>query len=90
MILTGRRLDPDTALAWGLVSRRCADGEALASARALAAEVLHSAPNATRAVLPVLRSVLGMPDARAFEAETRAGIEAILGQEVTEGAQVFM
>ena len=90
LALTGRRVDAETALSWGLVNRTCGAGEALESAKALAKEVMRSAPIATRSVLPVLRAVQGTDDQDAFERETQAGIEAIFGREVLEGAASFM
>lgn len=90
LILTGRRISAQTALGWGLLNEVCAAGGALVAARALAEEVLTSAPIATRAVLPVLRMVEWADEASAEEAETRAGIAAIHGGEVMEGAQAFL
>lgn len=90
LALTGRRVDAETALSWGLVNRTCGAGEALETAKALAKEVMRSAPIATRSVLPVLRAVQGTDDQDAFERETQAGIEAIFGREVLEGAASFM
>lgn len=90
LILTGRRIDARTALAWGLLNQVCPAGGALDAARALANEVMTSAPVATAAVLPVLRGVLGSDEASAEEAETLAGIAAIHGGEVMEGAQAFL
>jgi enoyl-CoA hydratase/carnithine racemase len=90
MILTGCRIDAQTALSWGLVNRVCPAGEAFATSRALATQVLRSAPSATRAVLPMLRAIEGMSQADAAEAETLAGIDAIFGGEVMEGAMSFM
>lgn len=90
LILTGRRIDAATAEAWGLVNRTCAPGTALDAALALAAEVATSAPLATGAVLPVLRGVAGQTDDTAFHRETRAGVLAMLGGEVQEGAMAFL
>lgn len=90
LILTGRRIDADTACSWGLVNRVVPAGNAVEAARALAHEILASAPIATAAVLPVLRSAAWTDEATAEEAETRAGIAAILGGEVMEGAASFL
>ena len=45
---TGRPLDADTALAWGLVNRVVPPGAAEADALALAAEIAANAPLAVR------------------------------------------
>lgn len=90
LLLTGRRLDADTACQWGLVHRTCDAGQALRRALDLASEVMASAPVATRAVLTPLRAADGLDDTEAFGLETEAGVAAILGGEVMEGAMSFL
>ncbi|WP_219506138.1 crotonase/enoyl-CoA hydratase family protein [Nonomuraea ceibae] len=66
MMLTGDRIDAVTALEWGLVSRIVDDGDLLAEAHALAAQVAAHPPQAVRMAKRLLR-----------EAE-RQGLESLL------------
>lgn len=90
MILTGRRLTAAEALAWGLANRTVPQGQALPAALELAARIRRSAPAATAAVLPLLRSLAGMSDGEAFAAETDAGVHTLLAGEALEGAAAFL
>ncbi len=56
LMLTGRTLDADAALAAGLVSRVVDDGDLASTAAAVAAEVSANAPLATRAIKRMLRA----------------------------------
>lgn len=56
MLMTGRRIKPDEALAWGLVDVVAAD--ALAGAQALAAELALAAPLAVEATRATVRAGL--------------------------------
>ena len=62
MILTGRRLTADEALAYGLVNRVVPAGTALDGARALAAEILEGSPTSVRISLRVMEETRGIPD----------------------------
>lgn len=66
MCLTGRRLKPDEALAWGLVDEVVPAGELMTSARALAAEIAENAPLAVASTRRTLRKDL----AAAVQAQT--------------------
>lgn len=80
LIASGARIDADHAEGWGLVEQRCPTGEACRQALSLARELAHGAPVATAGSLRLLRAV---PDG-AFEAETEAGVQALLAGEVME------
>jgi enoyl-CoA hydratase/carnithine racemase len=58
MCLTGRRVKPDEALAWGLVDQVVPAGELQTRARALAAEIAENAPLAIAATRRTLRKDL--------------------------------
>src|SRR3546814_2655389 len=49
LILTGRHFDAAEAVALGVINQRCNDGGAMATARALAAQLLENSPSAIRA-----------------------------------------
>jgi enoyl-CoA hydratase/carnithine racemase len=55
MALTGDRVDAETALAWGLVSRVVPAGQLLAEARALADRIAVNPPQAVRMAKKLLR-----------------------------------
>jgi len=89
MILTGRGVSSDEAVAMGLVNRLVEPGEALSAAIELAREI-RSFPqlcmrNDRRSVINQWN--LGMDDA--LEEETRLGLEVIRSGETQEGARRF-
>ncbi|GAA2312825.1 acetyl-CoA acetyltransferase [Streptomyces violaceusniger] len=90
MILTGRRLTADEALAHGLVNRVVEAGTAVAGARALAAEILDGSPTSVRASLQVMAETQAIPDtldAVAFHSE--AFDEVTLSEDFIEGITAF-
>src|SRR5690606_4453570 len=58
MFLTGRRIKPDEALAWGLVDQVCEAPVLLPTAQALAREIAENAPLAVVATKKTLRGDL--------------------------------
>jgi len=86
---SGRRYTADEAYTLGLLEQLSAPGGALAAARALAADALRSAPNATRLALEQIRSVPGRDLEDCFATETVAGAQALAGGEVMEGMAAF-
>jgi enoyl-CoA hydratase len=69
LMVTGRILRAAEALALRLVTAMAPAGEALASARALAAQIAANPPAATAAAKRLLRASLTHTDGLAFEAE---------------------
>lgn len=55
LIFTGRTLNADESLAWGLATEVVDDGQELARARALAAEIAANAPLAVQAAKRMMR-----------------------------------
>lgn len=90
MILTGRKVASAEALSWGLVNRVVPDGSALQAADTLARALRKGAPKATAAILPVLRDADTLSRSDAFDAETEAGVRALMGQEILQGIQAFV
>jgi crotonobetainyl-CoA hydratase len=72
MLLTGRRMEPDEALRWGLVHKVVPQNRLMDEARALAAEIAKGAPLALRALKEVLAAIDGMPLPQAM-AKTKPG-----------------
>ncbi|RKT82142.1 enoyl-CoA hydratase [Saccharopolyspora antimicrobica] len=89
LLLTGRTVDAQRARELGLVNRVVDDGEAVAAALQLAAEVAANAPLALAAVKKVVRLSDGAPDAEAFSAQ-RAEARALReSDDFAEGVRAF-
>ncbi|QIU88724.1 crotonobetainyl-CoA hydratase [Yokenella regensburgei] len=56
MVMTGRRMDAEEALRWGIVNRVVSTGELMACARQLAADIVNSAPLAVAALKEIGRA----------------------------------
>jgi crotonobetainyl-CoA hydratase len=94
MLLTGRRMQADEALRWGLVNRVVAAEDLLDSALRLAREICSAAPLSVAAVLEIIETTaaLGVVEAfRAARSGTLASYQAMLGSEdAHEGPQAFV
>ncbi len=90
VVLTGRRLSAQEALAHGLVNRVVPAGTALEGARALAQEVLGSSPTSVRLSLQVLEQAAREPDVVAAQALTDPAVDVLLGsQDLMIGLTAF-
>ena len=90
MILTGRRITADEALAYGLVNRVVPAGTALDGARALAAEILAGSPTSVRISLRVMEETRGIPDvADAVNHPTTALDDLMASEDALEGMTAF-
>ncbi len=89
MILTGRAVGADEALAWGLANRVVPEGEALTAAIALAREIASFPQICLRADRESAIAQWGMPLDEALHAEARGGV-APLTQEAPSGAARFV
>lgn len=56
MVMTGRHMDAEEALRWGIVNRVVSAGELMACARQLAADIVNSAPLAVAALKEIGRA----------------------------------
>lgn len=88
--LSGRAIDADEAHRLGLLSERCAEGEALSAALRLADDVLLGSPTATRGLLRLLRHADAEATTQALHEETEAGVEAVCSGELIEAAMARM
>jgi enoyl-CoA hydratase len=89
LITTGAPLDAARAEHFGLVNRLVDDGEALAAALELAAQVAASAPMSVRASKAVAIDSAGWPLTEAFERQ-RAYLERVFAsQDAAEGVAAF-
>jgi acetyl-CoA C-acetyltransferase len=90
MILTGRRLTAPEALGYGLVNRVTEAGQALAGARALAAEILQGSPTSVRISLQVMAETRDIPaviDAVTYRSP--AVDELQISEDMLEGVTAF-
>ena len=89
MILTGRPVGADEALAMGLVSRVVDDGEACPAAVALAHQLAALPQTCLRSDRLSVHEQWSLSPADALSNETRRGIAVIRSGETAEGAQRF-
>ena len=92
-MLTGRRFSADEAARLGLINRVVPAAELMSAARALAAEILESAPLSIAAVLEVVNATVGQNSETAF-ATLRSGLPAYSkvasSHDAKEGAIAFL
>lgn len=89
LILTGRPVPADEALAMGLVNRLCEDGQALASALAWAAEIAAHPQTCLRGDRASLLEQWALDEPAALANELRHGQATIDSGEALEGATAF-
>jgi acetyl-CoA C-acetyltransferase len=90
MILTGRRITADEALAYGLVNRVVPAGAAVDGARALAAEICEGSPTSVRISLEIMEETRGIPDvAEAVSHRSRAIDDLMSTEDAAEGPAAF-
>ncbi|MEB3070685.1 acetyl-CoA acetyltransferase [[Mycobacterium] vasticus] len=90
MILTGRRIGADEAHRLGIVSRIAPEGQALAAARELAAEILDGSPTSVRLSLKLMEQTQGIPDTvAAVTAPTDVVDELLTSADAIEGMMSF-
>lgn len=89
MILTGRGVAGDEALAFGLANRIVEPGESLAAARALASEIAAFPQLCMRNDRLSAYEQWSLTTDEAIRNETRRGLEVIRSGETLEGAQRF-
>ena len=88
LIITGRAVDAQEALSMGLVNRVVDDGQALAAAQALAAEIAGFPQRCMRADRASAYAQWGQPMAEALRQEGAGGYRAVL-EEGLQGAARF-
>lgn len=89
LMLLGDRIDPDTALAWGLLNRVVDDGQALPAALELARRMAGYAPSAVGAIKALTDSALDAPLAEGLAGERRALVDVLASEAAAKGAQAF-
>ncbi len=89
LILTGRVLDAEEALAIGLVTRVVPPGEALAAADAVAAEIAARGPVAVREAKRLIDTALEVDLDSGLAAELEASTRVFETEDMLEGARAF-
>lgn len=89
MILTGRAVDAEEALAWGLTNRVCEPGAALATALDLAAGLTAFPQACLRADRASSYEQWGLPLGDALANEVRHGLVPVRSGETVDGASRF-
>jgi enoyl-CoA hydratase len=93
LFFTGRSIDAETALAWGLVNRVSSAASAEADALALAAEIAGNAPMAVRGMKRILRLLEGAHERGLSDGEREeiAGLrrEAFESADLREGRRAW-
>jgi enoyl-CoA hydratase len=89
LILSGRVVDADEALAMGLVNRKVRAGQALPAALALAAELAALPQTCLRSDLASVRAQSGRPFDEAMKTEFALGLATLRSGESQEGAARF-
>jgi enoyl-CoA hydratase len=90
ILLTGRHVTAQEALAFGLVGRIVPDGQALAEARKIAATICENGPLSVRAIVRMLREVdESFSEADALAKELEIGQPIFATKDAQEGPRAF-
>ena len=90
LILTGRRIGAEEARQLGVVNRVAPEGQALAAARRLAAEILDGSPTSVRLSLKLMDQTQGIPETvDAVTAPTDVIDELMTSADAIEGMTAF-
>ena len=90
ILLTGRHVTAQEALAFGLIGRVVPKGQALAEARKIAAEICDNAPLSVRALVRMLREIdESYPEADALAKELEIGGPIFATKDAREGPRAF-
>ena len=89
LLLTGRHITAEEALAIGLVGHVVDDGQALAKALELAELISRNGPLAVQAILRTIRETEGMAENEAFALESKLGMAVFASEDAKEGPRAF-
>lgn len=90
LLLTGKPIDAETALAWGLVNRIAREKTALEDAVAWARTIAEMSPAALRLCLDAVRTGLSLPLDAALEWEAALFGAAFGAEDAREGMAAFL
>ena len=89
LLLTGRHITAEEALAVGLIGHVVEDGQALPKALELAALIAANGPLAVQAILRTIRESEGLAENDAFALETKLGMGVFASDDAREGPRAF-
>jgi enoyl-CoA hydratase len=89
LLLTGRHITADEALAVGLIGHVVDDGEALTKALEMAELIAANGPLAVQAILRTMRESEGLAENDAFALETKLGMAVFASEDAREGPRAF-
>jgi enoyl-CoA hydratase len=89
ILLTGKHISAREALAIGLVGHVVPDGQALAKAKEIAAQIAECGPLAVEAVLRTLHETDGMTEAEAMAFDMQVGLPIFGTNDAKEGPRAF-
>jgi enoyl-CoA hydratase/carnithine racemase len=90
LVLTGREVSAEEALAMGLANRVTAPGQALAVSMELAKRIAQNGPRAVRSALEVIRSSGRLSLNESFELEMKRAVSLIASGECFHGISAFL
>jgi enoyl-CoA hydratase len=89
ILLTGRHVAAEEALAIGLIGRIVPAGEALGEARKVAAQVAENGPLAVQAIKKSVLETEGLPEKEALAKELEIGWPILATEDAKEGPRAF-
>jgi enoyl-CoA hydratase len=89
LLLTGRHITADQALAIGLIGHVVVDGQALAKALEIADLIAANGPIAVQAILRTMRDSEGLAENDAFALEAKVGMAVFASEDAKEGPRAF-
>ncbi len=90
MLLVGDPITGERAYEVGLASHLSRDGEALATARAVADRIAVNGPLAVRNIKASVMAALELTEADAFQRELELGMEVMASKDAKEGPRAFL
>lgn len=90
ILLTGKHLSASEAARIGLIGRVVPDGEALAEARRVAAQIAENGPLAVQAIKRSVIETAGLPEQEALARELAIGQPIFATDDAKEGPRAFM
>ena len=89
MLLTGRRVSAQEALQWGLIGRVVEEGQALATAREVAAQIAANGPLAVQAIKRSINETAELSEREGLARELEIGQPIFKTEDAREGTRAF-